>query len=120
MTQVTPLELTTKLMDAAIRGGATLVKGRVEGVRLEGGSRLTGLVVDGQTLPADKVGAWGGKGCRAWGSGFERCAPRQWQPLHGWWWMDRRLNSSLGLQSRRGCRALGSGFQSAINGRYKG
>ncbi len=80
--QVTPLELTTKLMDAAVRGGATLVKGRVQGVRLEEGNRLTGLVVDGQTMPADKVNL-GRKENRVYPGPSRLCVP--WAPGQHWW-----------------------------------
>ena len=57
--QVAPYELCTKLMDAAIAGGAELRIGAAEGVvtepETEGLERVTGVVVDGETMPADRV-----------------------------------------------------------------
>eukprot|EP00439_Symbiodinium_sp_Y106_P074572 s292_g14.t1 len=56
--QVAPLELCTKLMDAAVEAGAELRIGTAEGVETaEDGDieRVTGVIVDGETLPADKV-----------------------------------------------------------------
>eukprot|EP00798_Chlamydomonas_sp_ICE-L_P029167 gene29167-32389_t len=55
---VTPHELTTKMMEAAVQGGAEIVKGRVEGVVLENtdtGSKITAITVDGKEILADKV-----------------------------------------------------------------
>jgi glycine/D-amino acid oxidase-like deaminating enzyme len=66
--QVTPLELTQKMIAAAIKGGAKLVIGCVEGVvcgdgddmAQAGGARgppvkVTAVVVDGKPIPADRV-----------------------------------------------------------------
>jgi len=57
--QVAPRELCTKLMDAALRQGAELVIGAAEGVTTEpeapGLERVTGVLVDGQVMPADRV-----------------------------------------------------------------
>lgn len=57
--QVAPYELCTKLMEAAVERGAEVHIGTVEGINTEPESasleRVTGVVVDGETLPADKV-----------------------------------------------------------------
>ena len=57
--QVAPLELCTKLVEAAVAGGAELRIGTVEGVETEAsdgdGRTLTGVRVDGAVLPADKL-----------------------------------------------------------------
>lgn len=57
--QVAPYELCTKLMEAAISRGAELLIGTVEGVATEpaaeGLEQVTGVIVDGKTLPADSV-----------------------------------------------------------------
>lgn len=44
--QVTPLELTTKLMDAAIERGARLVHGTVEGIDIVDG-KVAGVKISG-------------------------------------------------------------------------
>ena len=64
--QVHPEKFTHALMHAAIRGGVTLRKGCVEGVRTSaGGSEVRGVVVDGEEIPADAVviamGPWSGR-----------------------------------------------------------
>lgn len=48
--QVTPLELTTKLMDAAISKGVTLVHGTVEGIDIVDG-KVTGVRITGEYAP---------------------------------------------------------------------
>ncbi|CAE8591933.1 unnamed protein product, partial [Polarella glacialis] len=56
--QVAPLELCTKLMEAAIANGAELRIGTAQGVELEPSGdieRVTGVLVDGSVIPADKV-----------------------------------------------------------------
>lgn len=54
--QVHPEKFTHALMRAAIRGGATLRKGCVEGVRtVPDGSEVRGVVVDGERISADVV-----------------------------------------------------------------
>lgn len=57
--QVAPYELCTKLMAAAIGRGAEVRIGAVEGITTEpdgeGLDRVTGVIVDGETVPADKV-----------------------------------------------------------------
>lgn len=57
--QVAPYELCTKLMEAAVSRGAEVRIGVAEGVEMEpeseGLERVTGVVVDGKTVPADKV-----------------------------------------------------------------
>lgn len=57
--QVAPYELCTKLMEAAIAAGAELRIGAAEGVKTrtdEAGLQcVEGVVVDGETVPADKV-----------------------------------------------------------------
>jgi glycine/D-amino acid oxidase-like deaminating enzyme len=63
--QVHPGELTGALLDVAQARGAELRFGRVEGIALcDGGSRVAGASVDGETLPADAVvitlGPWSG------------------------------------------------------------
>lgn len=57
--QISPYELCTKLMDAALGQGAELMIGTVEDVVTEpedaGLERVTGVQVDGQVVAADKV-----------------------------------------------------------------
>lgn len=56
--QVAPLELCTKLIDAAVAEGAELLIGAAEGVETEADGdieRVTGVVVDGKVVPAEKV-----------------------------------------------------------------
>mmetsp|Transcript_11100 Transcript_11100/g.21303 ORF Transcript_11100/g.21303 Transcript_11100/m.21303 type:complete len:425 (+) Transcript_11100:46-1320(+) len=57
--QVTPLELTEKLMAKAIERGASVRIGTVEGMQAEetedGSSSVTGVIVDGETVACDKV-----------------------------------------------------------------
>ena len=56
--QVAPLELCTKLIDAAIEEGAELRIGAAEGIETEPDGeieRVTGVIVDGETVAADKV-----------------------------------------------------------------
>jgi len=57
--QVAPLELCTKLMDAAVSRGAELRIGAAEGVATDvddtGMEYVTGVHVDGAVVPADKV-----------------------------------------------------------------
>lgn len=54
--QVDPRRLTTALVEDAQAAGATVVTGVVDGLRLDGaGGAVTGVVVDGETLPADVV-----------------------------------------------------------------
>eukprot|EP00899_Mesostigma_viride_P020697 jgi/Mesvir1/28629/Mv04497-RA.2 len=58
--QVTPLELTQRLMEEAVAKGARLRIGVVEGLALEGGQgdsprRVAGVCVDGHVVPARKV-----------------------------------------------------------------
>eukprot|EP00286_Rhodomonas_abbreviata_P000103 CAMPEP_0181291678 /NCGR_PEP_ID=MMETSP1101-20121128/2098_1 /TAXON_ID=46948 /ORGANISM="Rhodomonas abbreviata, Strain Caron Lab Isolate" /LENGTH=377 /DNA_ID=CAMNT_0023396091 /DNA_START=159 /DNA_END=1289 /DNA_ORIENTATION=- len=59
--QTNPLELTTKLMDAAVKKGAKVLHGKVEGVRMEGGT-VSAVVVDGADVPTDcmvvAMGPW--------------------------------------------------------------
>jgi len=67
--QLHPALFTQGLMAAAEAGGAEVVKGEVEGIVLgEGGSRATGVVVDGETLQADAVvvamGPWSILACQ--------------------------------------------------------
>ena len=54
--QTSPFELTTRLLAAA---GSHVIQGTVEGVELEGnaqvGTKVTGVVVDGEVLEADAV-----------------------------------------------------------------
>jgi glycine/D-amino acid oxidase-like deaminating enzyme len=53
--QVTPLELTQKLVDAAVSNGAVLIKGTVNGVPIEG-NRVVGVSLEGgEVIPADTV-----------------------------------------------------------------
>uniref|UniRef100_A0A6T9DBC0 FAD dependent oxidoreductase domain-containing protein n=1 Tax=Noctiluca scintillans TaxID=2966 RepID=A0A6T9DBC0_NOCSC len=65
--QVAPHELCTKLVEAAVAGGASLRIGTVQGVRTEPAGagtlrELRGVVVDGEVLPARKfvvtMGPW--------------------------------------------------------------
>ncbi|GLC75000.1 hypothetical protein PLESTF_001582200 [Pleodorina starrii] len=66
--QVHPHKLTTALLESALTRGSRLLRGCVEGLRLEdvegGGRRVTGVVVDGAVLPADvaviALGPWSG------------------------------------------------------------
>ncbi|EFJ41465.1 hypothetical protein VOLCADRAFT_98510 [Volvox carteri f. nagariensis] len=66
--QVHPHKLTTALLDSAVTRGSQLLRGCVEGLQLEGveeeregaegmqrRSRVTGVIVDGQVIPADAV-----------------------------------------------------------------
>lgn len=59
--QIAPLELCTKLMEAAVAAGAKLVKGTVEGVETRPGptqgapAEVAAVVVDGRPVPADAV-----------------------------------------------------------------
>ncbi|KAG2451202.1 hypothetical protein HYH02_003809 [Chlamydomonas schloesseri] len=79
--QVHPALLTRALLDSAVAAGARLVTGCVQGLQLEAapaaaaaaagqeGKRVTGVVVDGQVLPADvavvAMGPWS-DAARAW------------------------------------------------------
>ena len=64
--QVAPLELCTKLMDAAVAAGAELRIGKVEGIvtdaEAEGGQRVTAVKVDGEELACSQfvctMGPW--------------------------------------------------------------
>ena len=55
--QTTPYELTSAMMDHAVRNGARVMKGKVEGVRMseEEDDLVTGVVVDGNVVEADCV-----------------------------------------------------------------
>lgn len=56
--QVAPYELCTKLVDAAVANGAEMRIGKVEGVETEAegeGSRVTGVKVDGESVPASSL-----------------------------------------------------------------
>lgn len=56
--QVTPLELTTKLMDAAVAAGARVQIGAVQGIATEDAGeqrKVTGVIVDGETIPTKKA-----------------------------------------------------------------
>ncbi|PNW71927.1 hypothetical protein CHLRE_16g671450v5 [Chlamydomonas reinhardtii] len=73
--QVHPALLTRALLDGAVAAGARLVTGCVQGLQLEAagaeeqGRRVTGVVVDGEVLPADvavvAMGPWS-DAARAW------------------------------------------------------
>mmetsp|Transcript_50407 Transcript_50407/g.119893 ORF Transcript_50407/g.119893 Transcript_50407/m.119893 type:complete len:436 (-) Transcript_50407:50-1357(-) len=52
--QTTPFELTNAMMDAAVANGASVKIGKVEGMKLDG-DKVVGVVVDGETVPADCV-----------------------------------------------------------------
>ena len=80
--QVTPKELTEKLVEAAVRNGAQLLVGKTEGVQTEAeGSctRVTAVVVDGQPVAAERfvfcLGPWTGL--------LEDWLPGQVQPMQG-------------------------------------
>ena len=54
--QVTPMEFTRVLIEAAVEHGASLVTGVVEGLDLGGGDgAVQGVLVDGERVPADTV-----------------------------------------------------------------
>jgi len=76
--QVTPLELTTAMMDNAIKNGAKLVTGTCKGVKFASGSEkkkvVEAIIVDDQTIPCDcavfTLGPWSTL-CEDWFPGFE-------------------------------------------------
>ena len=55
--QTTPYELTSAMMDHAVRNGARVMKGKVEGVRMseEEDDLVTGVIIDGNVVEADCV-----------------------------------------------------------------
>lgn len=68
--QVTPLELTNKLIDASVAKGARFVRGTVDGIDIEEG-QVKGVRIKGQdAVPADQVvvclGPWSGVMCEDW------------------------------------------------------
>ena len=83
--QVSPRELTEKLMAAAVSGGATLVHGAVEGVISEpvgdesAGVVLRGVVVDGKEMLAERIVFALGP----WSILLERWIPGQVIPMEG-------------------------------------
>jgi len=52
--QVNPKEVTTRMMEAAVANGASLLIGNVDGIRREG-DRVTAVVVDGAEVACDSV-----------------------------------------------------------------
>lgn len=60
--QVTPLEVTTRLMDAAIANGAEVRSGVVDGVDVDSSGAIFAVRVDGAPLPCRRavfaMGPW--------------------------------------------------------------
>jgi glycine/D-amino acid oxidase-like deaminating enzyme len=68
--QVTPLELTNKLIEASVQKGARFVKGTVNGVDVEAG-KVKAVKLKGQdSIPVDQLvvclGPWSGVMCEDW------------------------------------------------------